>query len=54
MRIFLMFLKGVSDDKPQRDIGVCSKPGTQLEVLKSALEITTVDELPCPSSETCN
>lgn len=49
-----MFLKGVSDDKPQREIGVCSKPGSQLEVLKSALEITTVDELPCPNSETFN
>lgn len=49
-----MFVKGVSDDKPSREIGVCSKPGTQLEVLKSALEITTVNELPCLSSETCN
>ena len=38
-----MFLKRVSDDKPQRERGVCNKPGTQLEVLKSALEITTVD-----------
>lgn len=49
-----MFLKGVSDGKPQREIGVCSKPGTELEVLKSALEITTVNKLPCLSSETYN